>query len=69
MRMVAGMAERPCARWDKLTDAEKISFLIQERHRLRQDRNEWRQMYVDLLREVVDVQQEQPEPQKPEDQG
>ena len=68
MRMAARVAERPCAGWDKLTDAEKISFLIQERHRLRQDRNEWRQMYVDLLREVVDVQQEQPEPQTREDQ-
>ena len=68
MRMVTRVAERPCAGWDKLTDAEKISFLTQERHRLREDRNEWRQMYVDLLREVVDVQQEQPEPQTREDQ-
>lgn len=60
---------RPCPGWDDFTPEQKIEFLFSECDRLREDRNEYKQLYIDLLREVVDVDQEQPEPQKPEDQG
>ena len=60
---------RPCPGWDDFTPEQKIEFLFSECDRLREDRNEYKQMYIDLLREVVDVDQEHPKPQTPENQG
>jgi len=64
--MVARVAERPCPGWDDFTLEQKIEFLFSECDRLREDRNEWRRMYIDLLREVVGVDHEHPDPQAPE---
>jgi hypothetical protein len=65
----SGRRHRPWPGWNDLTPEQKIEFLFSECDRLREDRNEYKQMYINLLREVVDVQHEHPEPQTPEDQG
>ena len=65
-KLLSNRRFRPCSRWNDLTADEKIKFLLSECDRLREDRNEWRQMYVTLLREVVGVDHEHSDSQAPE---
>lgn len=47
--MAPGGGETAVPGQHRLTDAEKIAFLSSEVQRLREDRNEWRQMAIELL--------------------